>query len=203
MNDLTRGRFHGQEVTVAMLHELRRTGPGGLIVADGPMAPFEVIHSRDMDLGCPSQVIIYGHGDLTHELACEEEVWAQVASEATDNAYAHLYRWFFHSAGRMVRTLREDMRSRGMDLTNRPVVEQTEDGVKQVQDIYALRGEPRITFNADCVQRHRDSFLVSLAMHDEGRFVTSWPERVTLTGRAPRTVREAPSRAALYLETHP
>jgi hypothetical protein len=182
---------------------LHRTGPGGLIVADGPQGPFEVTRSREVDLGCPSQVIVYGHGDLVHDLACGENVWDQVAGQVTDTAYTHLYRWFHYSAGRMVRTLRENMRSHGMDLTHRPVVDATEDGAKQVEDVYALRGEPRITFNACCVQRHRDSLLVSLAMYDQGRFVTSWPERLVRDGGTLRIVAQAPSRASRYLELHP
>lgn len=167
--------YGGQQVTVAMLHQLHDIGPGGLIIAEDHTAPYTLTHSRHMDLGCPDQVIIYGHGDLTHELACGQNVWAQVAGEATDTARPQRDHWLFLSLGTLVRELRECMRTHGMDLTHRPLFDLTPDGSPQVEDVYALKGEPSITLGASCVREHRDRLSVQLRIYDQGRPVAPWP----------------------------
>ena len=195
-----RDRFSHDEITVALLKELDRYGPGGLIFANRSEACYDTTHARSVDWTRP-KVILYGHGDLTHDLDCYDGDWEEIAAGLTGNAHDEIDRWTEQTmaTSALVRTLREDMRCHGMYLDHRPQYGLTEDGGIRTDDTYVLRTESRITFTACCVQRHPDSLLVSLDMHDQGHFVTSWTQRVTRT-QGPRFVREAPMRAELHLD---
>ncbi|MGW8439295.1 hypothetical protein ACWGKS_29500 [Nocardiopsis sp. NPDC055879] len=173
----------GQEVTRDMLRTLHEIGSGGLIIAEDRFSPFTVTSSRDIDLRCPDQIIIYGHGDLTHDLACDHDVWDQVAGEVTDSARANLDHWTAHSTDPLVCSLREAMRTHRMDLTHRPVIDRTEEWRKLIQDTYALRSHPHITLGVSCVRMHRRSLLVSPTLFDRGRPAASWGEHTLTDGK--------------------
>lgn len=200
-----RDRFADEEVTVNMLRDLDRTGPGGLITANLHQDSYEVTHARLVDLRSPSRVIVYGHGDLDRDLHHYAGHWARTATHLNSALDEHLEAWTNQSlcTSPLVRTLREDMRCHGMDITRRPKFFWTEDGALRTDDTFTLRKNPRITFTLCCVQRHPDSLLTYLAMYDQGRFASSWPSRITRNGGVPLTVREAPTRAELYLDTLP
>lgn len=172
----------GQEVTPQMLQTLHEIGPGGLIIAEDRTSPFTVTSSRDIDLRCPDQIIIYGHGDLTHDLAGDHDGWDQVAGEVTDSARTNLDHWAAHNTDPLVGSLREAMRTHRMDLTHRPVIDRTEEWRKLTQDTYVLRSHPHITLGASCVRMCRRSLLVSPTLFDRGRPAASWGQH-TLTDR--------------------
>ena len=198
-----RERFDEEEVTVDMLQELDRTGPGGLIIANLYQPSYRVTHARHLSTDAPGLMPIYGHGDLIHDLDCYGSDWEELADAATDTTWDQIDYWatFSMRLNPLVRALRRDMALHRLDLNRRPVCSYTLDRARRVDDTYVLRADPRITFTACCVQRYPDSLLVSLDMHDQGHFVTTWTQRVTRT-RGPRFVREAPMRAELYLDLH-
>lgn len=200
----TRDRFASEEVTVALLKELDRYGPGGLVFANRSEGCYDTTHARSVDWN-RTKVVIYGHGDLTHDLAFYKGNWEEIAAGLTSNAHDDLGQWAdqTRATSALVRTLREDMRCHGMYLNRRPRYALTDDGGIRTDDTFALRGEPRITFTACCIQRRPDSVLVTLAMYDQDHLVTSWPERLTRGGGVPRIVREAPTRAQSHLDLRP
>lgn len=159
----------GQRITASMLRTLYDTGPGGLIIAQDITAPFTLTHSRDLDLKCPDQVIIYGHGDLTNELACGEHVWTHLADEATEETRPERDLLYSRALGAPLGQLREHMRAHGMDLTHRPVFDRTEEGVFQVEDVYALGDEGDLTIGASCVRGPGDALQVQTRLFDQGR----------------------------------
>ncbi|WDZ90561.1 hypothetical protein [Nocardiopsis sp. HUAS JQ3] len=191
------------EVTVDTLRDLHRTGPGTMIIADLHQTSYEVTHARDLYTEVPILVPVYGHGDLLHDLdRCQD--WEELADATTELAWKQLDRWtesslYIHP---LIRGLRKDMTLQGMDLNHRPRYGHTLDGAKRIDDTFALRADPRITFTACYVQRHSDSLLVSLDMRAQGQHVTTWTQRVTHT-EPPRFVSEAPLRAQLHLDTLP
>ncbi len=199
-----RERFDEEEVTVDLLRDLHRTGPGGLIIADLHQPSYQVTHARHLCTQARGRVPVYGHGDLVHDLDYYDQDWEELADAVTDTTWDQLDHWaaFAMRMSPLVRALRRDMSLHRMDLNRRPVCRYTLDGARRVDDTFALRGNPRITFTACCVQRRPASLLVSLDMHDQGHFVTSWTQRVTHTA-PPRFVREAPMRAQLYLDLRP
>ncbi|MFC9085528.1 hypothetical protein [Nocardiopsis dassonvillei] len=192
------------EVTVDMLRDLHRTGPGGMIIANLRQTLYRVTHARHLYTEARSLVPIYGHGDLLHDLVCYGEDWEELADAATDHTWDQLDHWteFSMCMNPLFRRLRGSMTLHRMDLNRRPRYGHTLDGARRVEDTYVLRSDPRVTFTACYVQRHQDSLLVSLDMHAEGHFVTSWVQRVTRTA-PPRFVSEAPLRAQLHLDLRP
>ncbi|NYH51320.1 hypothetical protein HNR06_000909 [Nocardiopsis arvandica] len=198
-----RDRFSHDEITVALLKELDRYGPGGLIFANRSEDRYDTTHARSVDWTRP-KVVIYGRGDLAHDLDFYDGDWQEIAAGLTGNAHDEIDRWTEQTmaTSALVRTLREDMRCHGMYLDHRPRYGLTDDGGIRTDDTFALRGEPRITFTACCVQHRPASLLASLDMYDQGHFVTTWTQRVTHTA-PPRFVREAPLRAQLYLDLRP
>ncbi|WP_159944932.1 hypothetical protein [Nocardiopsis sp. FR6] len=200
-----RDPFAKEEVTVDMLRDLDRTGPGGLIITDPLQVSYHVTHARLLDLRSPSRVIVYGHADLDRDLHHYAGHWDRTAPHLNSALEEHREAWTNQAlcTSSLVRTLREDMRCHGMDLTRRPKFLGTKDGAIRTDDTFALRKNPRITFDLCCVQHRPGSLVTYLAMYDQGRFVSSWPSRITRNGGVPLAVREAPMRAELYLDTRP
>lgn len=200
-----RDRFDGAQITVADLKELDQIGPGGIICAQPWEGEYAVTHTR-YQAWDRSPVIIYGHGDLHHDLAHHYDgSWEGVAEALTDQAWDQIEGWTHHAfrTPRLVGALRRDMRLHGMPLTARPKFGRTEDSGRWIEDGFAMLHDPRITFRMTYVQRHRDSLMIRLEMHDRGRYVACWPERVTTASGVPICVREAPGRARHHLELHP
>ncbi|WP_435112364.1 hypothetical protein [Nocardiopsis synnemataformans] len=192
------------EVTVDMLRDLHRTGPGGMIIANLYQTSYQITHARHLFTEARGLVPIYGHGDLLHDLDCYGEDWEELADAATDHTWDQLDHWteFAMRMNPLLRELRRDMTHQGMDLNHRPRYSHTLDGARRVDDTFILRTDPRVTFTACCVQRHQGSLLVSLDMHAQGHFVTTWTQRITHT-EPPRFVSEALLRAQLHLDTLP
>lgn len=193
----------GQRITASMLRTLYDTGPGGLIIAQDTTAPFTLTHSRDLDLKCPDQIIIYGHGNLLHELACgeNENVWAQLASEATDSARPERDFSYSRSLGAPLLDLREHMCTRGMDLTQRPFY-WTEEGAYQVEDIYAVRGESALTVGASCARGPGDALQVQTRLFDRGRLVNAHPARTVRAQNTANVAEEISVQVKSYVNRH-
>ncbi|GAA1115383.1 hypothetical protein NE857_26070 [Nocardiopsis exhalans] len=189
----------GQRITASMLRTLYDTGPGGLIIAQDTTAPFTLTHSRDLDLKCPDQVIIYGHGDLTHELACGENVWTHLADEATEAARPERDLFYSRALGAPLGQLREHMRAHGMDLTHRPVFDRTEEGAFQVEDVYALRDEGDLTIGASCVRGPGDALQVQTRLFDQGRPVNVHPACTVGGQNAANVAEEMSAQVKSYL----
>ncbi|GAA1115369.1 hypothetical protein NE857_26080 [Nocardiopsis exhalans] len=198
-----RDYFDGARITVSDLEDLDRTGPGGIIYACTRTGEYALTHTRYQTWG-RSPVIIYGHGDLHHDLTHHKGDWQNLARDLTGQARDQIENWTRHAVltPHLVGALRRDMRAHGMALNHRPEHGRTEDGGHWIEDGFASTHHPRITFQMTYIQRHRDSLLISLAMYDRGRYVTCWPERTTVTSGVPFCVREAPDRIRRHLDLH-
>ncbi|WP_017576911.1 hypothetical protein [Nocardiopsis kunsanensis] len=194
-------RFADEEVTVDMLRDLGRTGPGGLLIADLRRAAYEVTHARDLDMVNRGLLPIYGHDDLLHDLDCYDRDWEETADAVTDTTWDQLDHWatFSRAMSPLARALRRDMTVCGMDLTRRPVLNYAPDGTRLVQDTFVLRTNPRITFISRSGQQGPASLLASLDMYDRGHYVTTWTQLVTHEA-SPKFVREAPLEAERHMK---
>ena len=187
-------------ITVPMLLELDRGGPGTLITAHGAMAPYRVRRAHEVDMHFRGLVIAYGHGDLRQDLHEHAGDWERIARTATRAAARDHHRLFFQAPSQLARALREDMDRYGLYLDYRPEVSLTEDGARHLDDHFTWAEDTRITFTMTYIQRHRDSLMIRLAMYDRGHYVTCWPERATTSSGTPACVREAPARIRHHLD---
>lgn len=195
----TRYSHEGQLITASMLRTLYDMGPGGLIIAEDITAPFTLIHARDLDLKCPDLVIIYGHGDLIHELADGHQAWDQVAAHATDTASPEHDLRSSRALSTPLRHLREHMRAQGMNLTHRPVFDRTQEQGIHVEDLYAFRSNPDLTIGASCARAPGGRLLVQTRMFDQGRPVSISPACFLSSGGGSDLATETGTQAANYL----
>ncbi|RKS04964.1 hypothetical protein DFP74_0544 [Nocardiopsis sp. Huas11] len=201
-----RDRFADEETTPDMLRKLHAAGPGNLITASLNRNTLQVTRSRDLPPGNRACVIIYGHGDLIHDLACYDGDWNEVADAVTDTTWDCLDGWA-SAAMRLTplqRALRDDMRVHRMDLDRRPVYKRTLDSRLEVSDTYAWRTDTTITFTTRTTPAREGTGNAHLAltMHHQGQPVRAWNSRLVRTETA-RVVREAPDRARAYLAALP
>ena len=194
-------RFADEEVTVDLLEDLARTGPGGLIIAHLRQATYSVSHARHLDMTHRPLVPIYGHCDLVHDLDCYDQDWEEVADAVTETTWDQLDDWakFSLNMSPLVRALRRDLVLGGIDLARRPVLAYALDGTRLVQDTFVLRKNPRITFICISGQQGPASLLASLDMYDQGHYVTTWTQLVTHEA-SPKFVREAPLEAERHMK---
>lgn len=194
-------RFADEEITVDMLKDLDRAGPGGVIIADLRQASYEVTHARDLDMVNRSLLPIYGHDDLLHDLDCYDQDWEETADAVTETTWGQLDHWatFSRDMSPLVRALRRDMTRGGMDLTCRPVLSYALDGTRLVEDTFVLRKNPRITFISRSGQHGCASLLASLDMYDRGHYVRTWTQIITHSA-SPEFVREAPLEAERHVK---
>ncbi|WP_017613994.1 hypothetical protein [Nocardiopsis salina] len=199
-----RDRFQDEEITVDMLCDLDRAGPGALLVADLRRPAFRISRARHLDQFSRGQLPIYGHGDLRHDLNCHDHDWEETADAVTDTTWDQLDYWTSYSRDMspLVRTLRRDMGLRGMDLNRRPVLSFALDGTRLVKDSFTLRADPRITFVSHSGQHDPASLQASLDMFQHGQFVTGWTQLVTHEA-PPEFVRQAAQQAELHRSAQP
>lgn len=190
-------------ITVPMLTDLHESGPATLITAHGALAPYRVQRTREVDLNTPGLVIAYGHGDLRRDLLEHDGDWDRVAEAAISAAGKAHHGLFFQRPGSLVRALRLDLHRHGLLLDQRPEASRTEDGGYRWDDHLTWAHDPRLTFTMTYVQRHQESLMIRLEMYDHDHYVTSWPERTTVTSGTPACVREAPARIQRHLDLCP
>ncbi|OLT24912.1 hypothetical protein BJF83_23585 [Nocardiopsis sp. CNR-923] len=199
-----RERFADQEVTATMLTGLRQAGPGTLITAGLNQNTIGLMRARTLPLGNRANVILYGHGDLAHDLDYYDGDLAEIAWALTEQTWDCLDNWAHRTMriGALVRALRDDMRVNGMGLDRRPKYERTDTGLTTVTDTYTFRDQPRISFTTCAVQYTSARGRALLTMFDHGHPVGAWPMALTRTG-VPAPVTEAPVRARTHLDLRP
>ncbi|MFV2198847.1 hypothetical protein [Nocardiopsis sp. LOL_012] len=193
-----REAFTGQHLTGPLLQELARTGPGGLITANAEAGEYRLSHHRWLQ-PTPCETIVYGYGDLLHDLDWASmlphtRAWTALVSAADHAAHACL-EWGPWDPARLyerrgLERLRTLMGQSAFTLMRRPLFCDTDD-LLRLHDTYLDTEHPALqvtiaTSYPDAEAFDADAFTW---IADRGVFVTGWRTPARELCHLPRRVR--------------
>lgn len=145
-------RLAGQHITADLLHQLAKTGPGALIIANREAGEYRLTHHRYLR-PAQGETIVYAYGDLTHDwetalLVTPHDPWRHVADVADTLAHTCL-EWQPWEPVTSTRRhfqgqLRQAMFEQGFHLLRRPVFTDR-GGMYRLDDTYLDATRPEIT----------------------------------------------------------
>ncbi|MEU1901488.1 hypothetical protein ABZ512_24160 [Nocardiopsis dassonvillei] len=178
-----RERLADQHLTDKLLQALAHTGPGGLITFSTYSGGYHLIGAEWL-LATDRETIVYGYGDLLHDLewACmlpSGRAWPAVVAAADHIAHACLEWEPWEPARPRRRTaldwLRTGMRRNGFALLRRPLYTDTGE-LRRLDDTYLDTVHPDVTVTVatpypDAAEEESATFTW---FTHQGRFITSW-----------------------------
>ncbi|WP_306369666.1 hypothetical protein [Nocardiopsis sp. CC223A] len=194
-------RFADQHLSEPLLRALDRTGPGALIIADPASGEYRLTHARYLTAQ-NREVIVYGYGDLHHDLDTlafvrhTERVWPTATAVADQAAHACLNWEPWEPVRPRPRTalaaLRRAMDRDGFALLRRPLFhEQGEVG--RLDDTYLDTRDPATAVTVatpypDPDMPDPDGAIFTWITH-HGSYLTGWYTPTSQRHHLPREIR--------------
>lgn len=196
----------GIDIAPAMVRALKRIGPGGVIVADLELQRrFRVTHSRTINLEKTLDLIVYGYGDLVHDLSHYKyeygaAAWDVLVVAVECTAHDCIDEWALHESNShsVVPRLRAAMQHNGFDLNGRPCYHLVA-GRRIVTETFVCRTAPHITVTVKVPSLNPHATRSLVRVYDNGLHATGWPCLIPNTLTADLTAARVRDRVNAYL----